>query len=610
MAPSNASPQNSAHPPQREAASPPKILIRPPTLLDLAQTTPQGRPGARGDVESQLEKEDQSDSDASTNSASTGSDSQPVPGLQLPGRVTPTDHATETDPDGLPIINDVGWKLASLLRAHHIKTQDVDGAGFWTLKLLRHILSRERVRAQLEKDRRSNKLKTRNKTIEQLVDAIHPQQDPPPDSDDDKKHFLRIYALLILCEQSHEIERFIRKRQSDRTLPIKVAVENDQVVVICENQRPEITWSCFKNFGDRDKEYIQTNQRRFLTPYFDLDSHNRSVHRKFPDGTILPWCQQADRPMRSSTPSVREGGYGFVSKVKIHPTSHGFHRVLQIIHLNNELFALKTLRNVVKKADSEEKALEKQKAFDNELQNLQRFSGLVHGHLVTLLATFELGGEHYFLFPCAECSLEEYWEDHKSEWKFDISTVRWVSKQIAGIMAAIDTIHEPRHTHLQTPDEKRYGRHGDIKPDNILWFRSSDDPRGILVVSDMGLTSFNRDISRSNIPGEKIPGVPNYRPPECEVVGGKMNRSFDIWTLGCLFLELITWLLGGWDLLDKFQKYRLTLYINGTNRNVFHDIREYKMADGNIGNVALVKEEVLRVSLLTNLSCHSSRNAN
>ena len=41
---------------------------------------------------------------------------------------------------------------------------------------------------------------------------------------------------------------------------------------------------------------------------------------------------------------------------------------------------------------------------------------------------------------------------------------------------------------------------------------------------------------------------PGYRPPECDVDGGYINRLFDIWMMGCLFLEMITHLLGGRDL--------------------------------------------------------------
>jgi serine/threonine protein kinase len=250
--------------------------------------------------------------------------------------------------------------------------------------------------------------------------------------------------------------------------------------------------------------------------------------------------------------------------------------------LNDEFFALKVLHD--RDFNSEEK-------FQNELEQLKRFNGLVHDHLVTLLATFTLNTRYYFLFPFADGTLEQHWEKEKFP-KRDLATFRWVSKQCSGIMAAMDSIHDPKH--LVDLTVRKYGRHGDIKPDNILWFRSSKDPMGILVVSDMGLSSLNRDTSRSNIPNTKIPKVPGYRPPECDVQGGTISRAYDIWTLGCLFLEVLTWLLGGWKLVEQFQNERKSIYITGAINNIFFDLKKIKGRDG---HVAQVKSQVTEVSV-------------
>jgi serine/threonine protein kinase len=229
--------------------------------------------------------------------------------------------------------------------------------------------------------------------------------------------------------------------------------------------------------------------------------------------------------------------------------------------------------------------------FHNELTQLKRFNGLVHEHLITLLATYTLRNNYYFIFPCADGTLEDYWEITERTPKMDIATARWVSKQCAGIMTAIDAIHEPKGQ--QNLAVKRYGRHGDIKPDNILWFHSIKDPKGILTISDMGLTSFNRDTSRSNIPGSRLPGAPGYRPPECEIKGGTVNRSFDIWTLGCLFLELFTWLLGGYHLIEEFSKHRSSVFIlTGGQNNIFFTL---KAMYRRVGYVAQVKPQVTEV---------------
>jgi len=178
---------------------------------------------------------------------------------------------------------------------------------------------------------------------------------------------------------------------------------------------------------------------------------------------------------------------------------------------------------------------------------------------------------------------------------WDVATVRWVAKQLSGIIGAIDTIHNPIHLH-QEQVEKGFGRHGDIKPDNILWFNSTTDHRGILVVSDFGLAAFHRDKSRSNIPNKGIPAVPGYRPPECDISGGTISRAYDIWTLGCLFLELLTWLLGGQDLLKIFNQNRNTIFLlTGAKNTIFFTL--LKTENPGIPHVAQVKPEVTKVSI-------------
>jgi serine/threonine protein kinase len=182
--------------------------------------------------------------------------------------------------------------------------------------------------------------------------------------------------------------------------------------------------------------------------------------------------------------------------------------------------------------------------FLRETELLQRFNCLVHNHLVTLLATFTFHKRHYFLFPYAEYALDRYRKYKERNPKMAIGAVRWVAKQCSEIKAGIDAIHEPPPMSLQGPDEKKYGRHGDIKPDNILWFSTSSDPKGILDISDMGLSALNLEKSRSGLARYDIPRVPGHTPPECDVRDGKISRAYDIWTLGCLFLELLTRLLG------------------------------------------------------------------
>lgn len=199
---------------------------------------------------------------------------------------------------------------------------------------------------------------------------------------------------------------------------------------------------------------------------------------------------------------------------------------------------------------------------------LTRFGGH-HGNIVTLLATIHWDGRFGLLFPWAEYDLLKYWETFQQP-KWDHDTLIWIVSQYQGIVSAIAHIHNPHIKNIN--GEELYGRHGDIKPENVLWFKKDD--KGVLVLSDLGLAAEHRDTSRSNIPGHNIPGTPNYRPPECDMDGpnGFISRSFDIWTLGCLFLEFVVWTLCGWEERNRFRTERCSLYITDFDNDIYFDI--------------------------------------
>lgn len=89
-----------------------------------------------------------------------------------------------------------------------------------------------------------------------------------------------------------------------------------------------------------------------------------------------------------------------------------------------------------------------------------------------------------------------------------------------------------------------FGRHGDLKPENILWFKPDgvSDDRGTLKISDFGLTRFHRSADGQH---REQRHTPTYRAPEYDLNRGISTQAYDIWSLGCVFLEFITWYLHG-----------------------------------------------------------------
>jgi len=256
------------------------------------------------------------------------------------------------------------------------------------------------------------------------------------------------------------------------------------------------------------------------------------------------------------------------------------------------LFALKKLEHL---GGSSTKLDE---MFSREREMLKRF-GDQHEHIIRLLATFTYQGDRYFLFPWANCDLLHFWENTTP--RQDHETALWIAEQC---LQLVNALHEIHYLRANTADLKKFGRHGDIKSENVLMFPPplGTPGHGKLVLADLGFSSVHREISISAVSGSKVQSTLQYRPPELAIQGARVTRSFDIWTLGCLFLDMCTWWLGGWDLVKEFQEERFERgkppdgdYTTEKKSDVYFEVRRYRITP--VEDVK-VKGSVKLVSLL------------
>jgi len=231
--------------------------------------------------------------------------------------------------------------------------------------------------------------------------------------------------------------------------------------------------------------------------------------------------------------------------------------------------------------------------FDKEVTILKALGAKKNGHphLIKLLATYRYKGKYHLMFPCANANLRVYWQDRKMP-TFDAQTVLWSMRQMTGIAEGLLRIHKfevtiplkvsgagemrvQKDAELSVSrGEELFGRHGDIKPENILWFEKTQDctdEKGVLQIADFGLGRFHGRDSRSNVNPDTIVGSPTYEPPECKL-RRSVSRSYDLWSLGCLYLEFITWLLKGTEAIDGFSEFRGRQSSTGINDDNFFTI--------------------------------------
>ena len=185
------------------------------------------------------------------------------------------------------------------------------------------------------------------------------------------------------------------------------------------------------------------------------------------------------------------------------------------------------------------------------------------------------------LFPFAEGgNLKDYLLSHKAP-ALTKDFVLWLLTQMRDLASAVQHIHNfPINTQLTKGEatssvstsssaRRHGGRHShtgihyDLKPENILLFSDSNAKHLIWKVSDLGTTQINEIVSsgRSETKGspriQAILGDPEYGPPDV-LLQGWSSRPYDIWSLGCIYLEILVWVFGvGPDELIQFQYDRL-----------------------------------------------------
>lgn len=147
---------------------------------------------------------------------------------------------------------------------------------------------------------------------------------------------------------------------------------------------------------------------------------------------------------------------------------------------------------------------------------------------------------------------------------------------------------------------KQYGRHGDINPGNILWYDDSNAApgalRGTLKIADFGQAELNSLKSRTR--PRSVANTLTYRPPECDRALDRtrnmIRQTYDMWCLGCVYLEFLTWFLGGDKLLQRFVKVRMTpdFFQNKQYTDTFFQV---VMSSKKGEYEVVVKKEVIKV---------------
>ncbi|KAL1310564.1 hypothetical protein AAFC00_000843 [Neodothiora populina] len=183
-----------------------------------------------------------------------------------------------------------------------------------------------------------------------------------------------------------------------------------------------------------------------------------------------------------------------------------------------------------------------------------------HAQIVEFFAGFTHGGTYNVILEFAEPgTLEDYFQTTMPP-RDEMNITSFWRNFLLALSATVSMVHENGGYH---------GWHGDMKPTNILVF-NVENMRAYqshtFKLADFGLSHFATAVSRGSISRVETSdtwGSAEYAAPETiqtdgswEQIDTHLAQPADIWSLGCIASEAVTWLVNGIDGLEKYRAQR------------------------------------------------------
>ena len=184
---------------------------------------------------------------------------------------------------------------------------------FWPSKLLREVLTVQRIKTELDGYASTFPNFYREDTNTQLAKRI-------------REEYIIVFALLCLLSKGYCIQQFIDEQVKDNHLPFWTdrrggcklyrARANQVIRSFQKSQIMAVLWNI------HEREYVLSHQDSFRPVVFGWDQTGGAQHRDFDTEVILPFM----RPHTSS--ATQQGGFATVDQVEVHPYCHSFHDIL------------------------------------------------------------------------------------------------------------------------------------------------------------------------------------------------------------------------------------------------------------------------------------------
>lgn len=193
----------------------------------------------------------------------------------------------------------------------------------------------------------------------------------------------------------------------------------------------------------------------------------------------------------------------------------------------------------------EYKAWQREKKALKWVNDIQRRHGNAGGlrHIMEVTAIISKGGKQYFMFPLADKgNLFDFIHNHQTR-QLDSGFAKYIIRQLTGLAEALRTLHGYKDNMFMRASY----RHGDLKPENILIHNNT------WKITDLGHAKYHEIATKERLPTTtQLGGTVSYEPPEAfQAHKVPTSRLFDIWSMGCIILQLSLWLLDSYETIGK-----------------------------------------------------------
>ncbi|KAF5568943.1 serine threonine kinase [Fusarium phyllophilum] len=341
----------------------------------------------------------------------------------------------------------------------------------------------------------------------------------------------KLFSILVLSTLEgeglwHAMDFFNKNNICDKDLPLEESYFRDLSKHLYELGSQDNTESTdLADLRRKEHRYLGLidhfcihHQWKFCAPVFSSEETPEVRHEN--EKCILPFTKKCTK--------MDEDSYGQAIKYRIHRR-----------HLvSNDMTQNPVYITVTR--------LSFEPMWQDELGKLKRIQALNQRHIVKLITTFRQGEEDFYFISEASDggNLKDFWKTFPRV--LTANLVRSVTEQLYGLVYASFEVG------LTTALFERTAtiNNDNLNPENILWFKEGSGlghKIGTMkTCHQSAATAFVSGLRQSD---------PLYTPPEQGA--GQWNMMFprdDMWSMGCITLEFVIWLLYGCEGLRKFHQ--------------------------------------------------------